>query len=410
MIVKPTLVRQRHRNPVARGELYPHGSTRTISIADREARAMDALAYAKELIRRPSTSAQSNATISDYVEETLRSLGFETERIEYDDPRGVRKVNVLGRKGAGTGGVGFFGHTDTVPADDWALGDPCAPIEKDGRLYGRGSCDMKGPVACALAAAAQFAAADLKAPIYICCTADEEVNYGGAKQVAARSQMFPEACSGVGIITEPTQLEVVYAHKGTIGIHATSIGRSAHSSTNAGLNANLAMIPFLAEMKRIHDELQTDPRYRNEEFDPPTPGWNIGINDHTRAVNITAPQSICTVYVRPMPGTDTETLLRRVRDCAQANGLQLEIYQSGAPLYTDRNSPLVRDALRLAGRTEPHTVAYGTDGMIFGQHLPMVVLGPGNIAQAHTADEWIALDQLEQGTALYAALIRHYCG
>jgi acetylornithine deacetylase len=369
---------------------------------------MNALAYAQELIRYRSTSVLSNVEVSDYVDETLRALGFETERTEYDDARGVPKVNVFGKKGPGTGGVAFFGHTDTVPADDWALGDPCEPLVKDGRLYGRGSCDMKGPIACSLAAAAAVDAA-LKAPIYICCTADEEVNYGGAKQVAARSRLFQEARAAAGIIAEPTQLEVVYAHKATVGIRATSHGRSGHSSTSAGLNANLAMIPFLAEMKRIHDELQTDPRLRNEEFDPPTCGWNIGINDHTHAVNITAPQSVCTVYYRPMPGQDTEGILRRVRACAEENGLTLETYEGGAPLYTDPASPLVQDVLRLAGRTSARTVPYGTDGMVFGQHMPLVVFGPGSIAQAHTADEWIALEQLEQGTEMFSRLIRHYC-
>src|SRR5262249_35738620 len=153
------------------------------------------------------------------------------------------------------------------------------------------------------------------------------------------SRLFQEARAAAGIIAEPTQLEVVYAHKATVGIHATSIGRAAHSSTSEGINANLAMIPFLAEMKRIHDELQTDPRYRNEEFDPPTCGWNIGINDHTRAVNITAPRSVCTVYFRPMPGMDVEAMLRRVRECAHGNGITLELYEGGAPLYTDPNSP-----------------------------------------------------------------------
>src|ERR1051326_8576062 len=92
---------------------------------------MQALTYAKELVRRASPSARSNAEVSDYVEQTLRASGFETERIEYDDAQGVRKVNIFGKKGRGSGGVAFFGHTDTVPADDWALGSPWEPLEKD---------------------------------------------------------------------------------------------------------------------------------------------------------------------------------------------------------------------------------------------------------------------------------------
>ena len=138
----------------------------------------------------------------------------------------------------------------------------------------------------------------------ITCTADEEVGYVGAREVAKHSKLYREMVDGNanGIIGEPTMLEVVYAHKGTYGFKAISRGKAAHSSTTSGLNANLAMIPFLAEMKKIHDETMTDPQWQHDEFDPPIISWNIGINDHTAAVNITPPQSICTVYFRPMPG------------------------------------------------------------------------------------------------------------
>src|SRR5262245_59151205 len=150
---------------------------------------MQALEFATEMVSRASPSRVSNAEVSDYAERTLQSLQFETERVEYNDERGVHKVNVIGKKGSGTGGLTFFGHTDTVPADDWAEGDPFKPFVREGRLYGRGSCDMKGPDACMLAAAARFKPSQLKRPIYIVLTADEEVGYGGATRVAAHSQM-----------------------------------------------------------------------------------------------------------------------------------------------------------------------------------------------------------------------------
>ena len=371
---------------------------------------MQALEFARELVSHASPSRLSNLAVSDYVENTLRSLDCETERVEYDDENGVRKVNVIGKKGAGQGGLTLFGHTDTVPADNWAEGDPFKPFVRDGRLYGRGSCDMKGPVACMFAAAARFKRSELARPVYIVCTADEEIGYGGATSVVARSPLFQEIKTGKGIIGEPTKLEVVYAHKGAVGFHAFSHGRAAHSSTGLGINANLAIIPFLAEMKKIHDELITDPRYRNEEFDPPVPGWNIGINDGNTAVNITAPRSVATVYARPMPGTDIDALIRRVRDAAEKNGLELKIMCNGRPMYTDPKSAFVREVLAVAGRTTPRTVPYGTDGITFGPHLPLVVCGPGDIAQAHTVDEWIALEQLERGTELYVKLIQRFCG
>ena len=370
---------------------------------------MQAVDYARDLVNFASPSRLSNAGVADYAERTLRSLDFETERVEYDDEAGVRKVNVIGKNGRGSFGITFFGHTDTVPADNWAEGDPFRPFVRDGRLYGRGSCDMKGPDACMLAAAARFKSSQLTRAVGIVFTADEEIGYGGATCVVSRSQLFGQIKEGAGIIGEPTRLEVVYAHKGVIGFTATSHGRAAHSSTGLGINANLALIPFLTEMKRIHDELRADPRHRNEEFSPPVPGWNIGVNDGNTAVNITAPRSVATVYARLMPGTVVEELVSRVRLAAEANGLELRITGHGRPMYTDPKSDFVRQVLAVAGRERPHTVPYGTDGLCFGEHLPLVVCGPGDIAQAHTADEWIEVDQLEKGTDLYARLIQKFC-
>jgi acetylornithine deacetylase len=145
------------------------------------------------------------------------------------------------------------------------------------------------------------------------------------------------------------------------------------------------------------------------EFDPPTVCWNIGINDHTRAVNITPPQSICTVYFRPMPGQNPETLIERARRAAANCGLEFEVKIDARPLYIDPASPYVREALALAGVEKPTTVAFGTDGAMFGALQNMIVCGPGDIAQAHTNDEFITLEALDQGTALFERMIRCWC-
>ena len=374
---------------------------------------MNALEHAKNLVAFESTSTLSNAAVSDYVEETLKQLRFVTERIEYEDAAGTRKVNVIGKLGDGRGGMAYFGHTDVVPADPWFTDEhgPFTPTVKDGKLYGRGSCDMKGSVACMLAAAGQFSPAELKNPLYFTSTADEEVGYVGASHVAKRSKFFHEMVEGEskGIIGEPTRLEVVYAHKGTYGLKAISRGRAAHSSSREGLNANLAMIPFLAEMKKLHDETEADPAWNNPEFDPPTISWNIGINDFTKAVNITAPQSICTVYFRPMPGQDAEALIRRARQVAERLGIEFEVMWRGQPLYVDPESAFVRDVLEQAERDAARTVAYGTDGAMLTAMKKLVIFGPGDIAQAHTYDEWIDLEQLERGSEMFTRLIRHWC-
>ncbi len=374
---------------------------------------MNALEYTKDLVAFESTSNLSNAAVSDYVEEALEKLEFATERVEYDDKNGVRKVNVIGKKGEGSGGMAYFAHTDVVPADPWFSEEhgPFTPTVKGDRLYGRGSCDMKGSLGCMLAAAGHFSPRELAKPVYITCTADEETGYTGALEVVRQSRLYREAVENdcYAIIGEPTRLEVVYAHKGTCGFVATARGRAAHSSTRSGVNANLAMIPFLVEMKKIHDELETDPAWHNDEFEPPIVSWNIGVNDHTRAVNITPPQSVCTVYFRCMPGQDADELLERARKAAAECGIEFEPRLRGKPLYVDPTSDVVQDVLRLAERETAGTVSYGTDGAMFTEMKRMVVFGPGDIAQAHTHDEWIALDELERGTELYAKLVRHWC-
>jgi acetylornithine deacetylase len=374
---------------------------------------MNAVEYARRLVSFDSVSRKSNVAVTDFADQTLRELGFETERLEYDDESGVRKASVVGKKGTGTGGLAYFGHTDVVPADRWFSSEhgPFEPTVKDGRLYGRGSCDMKGSIACMWAAVAAIPAGKLKRPVYVTCTADEEIGYGGAQEVARRSQLYREMVAGNshGIVGEPTRLEVVYAHKGTYGFSAVSHGRAAHSSTSQGINANLAMIPFLVEMKAIHDELERDPAWQNPEFDPPGVSWNIGINDHTAAVNITAPQSVCTVYFRPSPGQDAEALIERARAAAERCRVEFRRGHSGRPLYVDPQSSFVQQVMRLAGRQKARTVAYGTDGAMFGELKSILVFGPGDIAQAHTHDEWIDLAQLELGTAMYARCIEQFC-
>ena len=373
---------------------------------------MTALEHASRLVQYPTVSHRSNTSICNYLERTLQRLGFDTERIEYFDPAGVEKVNVIGRKGAGRGGMAYFGHTDVVPAEQWAgCGGPFTPEVRGGRLYGRGSCDMKGSIASMLAAAERGAGRTLAKPLYIALTADEEIGYLGAKQVVRRSELFREMVRGQprGIVGEPTMLAVVHAHKGTYGFKAVSKGRAAHSSTNEGINANLAMIPFLAEMKRIHDEVRDDPKWQHPDFDPPGISWNIGINDHTQAVNMTAAQSVCTVYFRPAPGHFPESLIAIAREAAERCGIDFEVLEAGQPLYADPDSAFVRETLELTGSDSPRTVCYGTDGTVLTELERLVVLGPGDIAQAHTRDEWIHLDQLEAGSRLYSTLIREWC-
>jgi len=374
---------------------------------------MNSLAYAQQLIQLDSTCQRSNLEVSDYVEQVLQSLGCETERLDYRDENGILKVNVLGRKGAGRGGLAWFGHTDVVVSDDWSIAEhgPFEPTVREGRLYGRGSTDMKGPIACMLAALESVQNHEFEHPIYISCSSDEELNHRGAIEITERSQFYRELVTGDarGIVGEPTSLDVVYAHKGGCHIRVTAQGKAAHSSTRDGVNANWAMIPFLHEMKALYDETESDRRWMDHEFEPPTICLNLGINDHTQAVNVTAPQSVSTICFRPMPTTDEEELLERIIASAERNGLKSEIKTRHPAFRRSPDTDFVNDGTALSSGRPPRTVAYGSEASNFTDIQRLIVLGPGDIKQAHKSDEWIDLDQLEQGESVYRKYLERYC-
>ncbi|MCH2211054.1 MAG: M20/M25/M40 family metallo-hydrolase [Fuerstiella sp.] len=373
---------------------------------------LDVVRLTTELVGFNSVSRLTNVPVTRYIAKVLRSLGFKVEELRYTDVNGVEKLSIVGKLGRGTGGLTLMSHDDVVPADnveDWT-DRPFRGRVSRGRLYGRGSADMKGPLAASICAAGQFSAKDLTAPVYIVVTADEEINGRGAEDVTRRSKLFDEARKGCGVICEPTGLRVVYAHKGGLAIRVVSKGRAAHTSTLKGTNANLKMIPFLVEMKKINDLALTSRRYRNEEFKPAHSEWSIGINDHNTATNISPVQSVCRISYRLMPGVDVTPLIERTKRIARKYGLRYQLLKRTEGLYTPPDSPLVRTALKITGSRRPTTVPYGTDGVAFRKKMKqLIVCGPGNIAQAHTVDEWIALDQLKRGVDTYCRLIDHVC-
>ena len=153
---------------------------------------------------------------------------------------------------------------------------------------------------------------------------------------------------------------------------------------------------------------RTDTRYHNERFDPPVLSWNFGVSDQADAVNVTPDRSVAWFSLRPMPEIDGEDLIKIAEEKANTLGLEFQRFASGGPFWIDPDSPCIRELCELAGG-EPKTVCYGTDGGEFSELSQRVVCGPGDIAQAHTCDEWIALDQLSQGVDLYANAIRRWC-
>ncbi|MFK8112117.1 MAG: M20 family metallopeptidase [Rubripirellula sp.] len=378
----------------------------------------DSIGLLKSLIGFPSVSSVSNANVSDFVSEQLARLGFEVERTSYQDRNGVAKVNLVAHRSAQQsdrrqGGLAYFCHTDVVPAAGWTGpgGDPFAAVLRDDKLYGRGSCDMKGSLTAMLAAASSVPVNDQKSPLWIVCTADEEVGFDGAKHLVKHSQAYRGIVDAqpLAIIGEPTSLSIVHAHKGIYGFRIISRGRAAHSSTTEGINANEAIVPMLQTLLELNQRSREEQQYFDNRFDPPILSWNFGVSDGGSAVNITPEKSVAWVTLRSMPEIDGSDLVAAAISKAQSLGLEFEEFEGGKPFWNDPNADCIRALCELVGADSPRTVCYGTDGGEFTELDNRVVWGPGDIAQAHTTDEWLALDQLERGIDFYRQAIQRWC-
>lgn len=368
---------------------------------------LDVLALTKELVAIDSVSARSNGPVADRLEAEFRQRGFEVERLEYDDPAGVRKVNLVARKGQGTGGVAFLSHIDTVPGTGWDR-DPWSPTVEGDRLIGLGACDMKGPLAATLVAADAIDAGRLKAPILVVAAADEEVTMQGARQVAAESKLFRETAPRYGVVAEPTKLVPVYAHKGGASVQVIAEGVAAHTSLDRGISANFLIAPFLAEMAELAERLKSDPSYRNPMFDPPTLGFNMTLNDGDCKPNVTAARTVANMFMRPMPNDRTADVVAEITERAERRGFKVTS-RIGAPFHTSPDSEIVNAALAVTGAARAQVVPYGTEAGIYQHHLEVVILGPGDIGQAHTNGEWIELAQLHEAVNVYTRLIERLC-
>lgn len=383
------------------------------------------------LLRFDSVSSRSNVAITDHISELLVRLGFDLTRCDYVDAAGTPKANLIATRFPGPGwppnstsptdaqgqpnskcGVAYFAHTDVVPVEQWeGPGGPFDPVVEADRIYGRGSCDMKGSLVAMIVAASRIDPQDQIAPIRIVCTADEEVGFAGAKHFVANSPDYRQIVreQPLAIIGEPTRCRVVHAHKGISAFRISSHGRAAHSSSREGINANLAMVPMLVELLRLYELSESDPTLRDFRFDPPTITWTFGVSDHCTALNITPGRSDAWASYRTMPGVDVEHLVSAAQRKANELGLTFTRKTGGAPLWVDPDNAAIQALCQLAGCDRPITVGYATDGGEFTELANRVVWGPGDIAQAHTSDEWIDRDQLAKGIELYHHALTQWC-
>ncbi len=373
-----------------------------------------ALEMARTLVRMNTVSRESNLALIDFIRAELELHGV-ASRLTFDDDR--RKANLFATVGAGKpAGVIVSGHTDTVPWDgqDWSV-DPLGAELRDGRLYGRGSADMKGFIGLALAQVPAFLAADLPFAVHLAFSYDEEVGGFGARKLIAdmrEAGVTPLAC----IVGEPTGMIPALAHKGVYRWRCCVRGHAAHSSlTPQAVNAievGARVIGKLADMSaRWRDE---EPRYAG--FDVPYSTGSVGVIEGGIADNVIPEDCRFHYEFRNLPGSDVATMQGEVRAYAETlepamravdadAGIRFETICEMPAFLASADDPAVLLAQRLAAADATTLVAFGTEAGLFQRAgVPTVVCGPGHIAQAHQADEYVSLAQLAAGERFLLAL------
>jgi acetylornithine deacetylase len=342
------------------------------------------------LVSFDTVSRNSNLDCIAWIEGYLDRHGVKHQRV-YDETG--QKSNVWATIGPkDVSGYILSGHTDVVPVDDQNWTDsPFKLTERDGKLYGRGSTDMKGYVACCLAAVPDMLKADLRKPLHLAFSYDEEVGCWGVRR------MIPKIIEGVAMPTacfvgEPTEMDVVIGHKGKRSIKAVVRGRTCHSSqAPLGVNAVEYASRVIAKIRDIADRL-AEKGARDGLYDVPFSTAHTGYLHGGTALNIVP---------------DIATFEFEFRVLSEA-GFEFIDRGEFAGLDTAENAEVTLLAKQLTGRNSHSKVAYGTEGGLFAQAgIPTVVCGPGNIDQAHKADEFIRITELEKCGNFIDRLITH---
>ena len=365
---------------------------------------------AKELLARlvafDTTSFRTNIPLIEFVEAYLAGQGIDSHRVP--TPDGL-KASLFATIGPGdAGGMALSGHTDVVPVagQDWDS-DPFTLVERDGKLYGRGTCDMKGYLACALAMVPDLKARKLKVPFHIAFSYDEEVGCTGVRPMIAelgKSLPLPRYV----FVGEPSKMAVVDAHKGPVRWRVEVTGRAAHSSMpHYGVNAIAYAGRLIAELGRMEEELKASTR--NPRFDPPWTTMQITRIEGGTASNVVPVPCWFGWETRALPGFDPMTLDRQLKafaaeKCvpemqrvAPETGIKITATNSVPAYAAETRSGIVPLTLKLAGQNGTLAVSYCTEAGLFQDGgAPAIICGPGDIAQAHTANEFVHVEELEK--------------
>jgi acetylornithine deacetylase len=370
-----------------------------------------------KLVSFPTVSRDTNLPLIDWVEDYLESHGVTAHRVWNEDRTKASLYALIGPKVEG--GVVLSGHTDVVPVDGqvWSS-DPWTVTERDGRLYGRGTCDMKGFVALALAAVPLALAADLKRPLQLALSYDEELGCTGAPpMIAEMARSLPRAAAV--IVGEPSRFSVVTGHKGGTGFKVHVKGYEVHSSLiHTGVSAIMAAAPLIDFANRVNiANAAKPPAALAQMFDPPWTTLHVGMIQGGTAHNITAADCRFSCEIRVVPGEDIEDWVAAFEGhVAQAvaamqtirpeTGITVARFFSVPPLRPETDGAAEALARRLTGDNGLHVVSYGTEaGQFQAEGYSAVVCGPGDIAQAHQPDEFLEISEFDAGWSFMQRLV-----
>jgi acetylornithine deacetylase len=370
----------------------------------------------ERLISFPTVSRDSNLALIEYVRDFLASCGVRAKL--YGDESG-RKANLYAVIGPrDRGGVLLSGHTDVVPVDGqrWTS-DPFSLVERGGRLYARGAADMKAFIACALRAAQLATERELRIPLQLAFSYDEEIGCVGVRSLIDDMATWahrPQFC----IVGEPTLLRAAIGHKGKTALAATCRGHAAHSaSPGRGVNA-IYMATELVDRIRVRQSSIETGGVRDDAYEVPYTTLHVGVVRGGTVLNIVPARCDLEFEIRNLPEDDASQIVAGMRADAAAIarsvqrddvdvGIELEVTNQYPPLDTPTDSEVVALVVALTGQHERIKVGFGSEGGLFSERLgvPTVVCGPGSIDQAHKPDEYIERDQLHRCDAMMDALL-----
>jgi acetylornithine deacetylase len=381
---------------------------------------MTTLELLDKLIAFPTVSSESNRSLIDFIRVFLAERGIESELFCADNGRKANLFATVGPKNLP--GMMLSGHTDVVPVDGqpWST-NPFHMVVSDGRAYARGTADMKGYLACVLSLIDRMAGANLKIPIHLAFSHDEEVGCIGVRSLIKELEnrlVKPR----FAIVGEPTLMRIATGHKGKIAARATCCGIAGHSAlAPKALNAIHLACDFVGLIRQSQEEI-TREASRDEDYEIPYTTVHVGRIDGGTALNIVPNQCTVDFEIRNIGQDNAQTVLdqivggaakiaKRQRPRFPGAGIRIDVLNSYPGLVTASDAEVVTFVRKIVEYPQPLKVAFGTEGGLFSTRLgvPTVICGPGSMEQGHRPDEFVALSQLEACDRMMDRLLKQCC-